>query len=101
MWIFLLETLLFLLSVILCFYLPGKLFLHRLKLNLVGISGMFLATTAGLTSFTFLIYLLSWIHAPWISMPIVFVVAFYVIKNRLWVQKVPKQELYPILFIII
>lgn len=94
-----LETVAFLISVAACFYLPGKLFVTRLKINLPGIAGIFLSIVTGITTFTLALYILSWIHLQFLVIPLVFILAGYMIKKRLWKQPLSKKEVAPFVFI--
>jgi hypothetical protein len=99
MWNFLGEIILFLFSVVLCFYLPGKLFLNKLNIHLLGISGLFVTLVMGLTSFTLILYILSWLHLVWLAFPFVIGIAIYVIHKKLWTMPLQKKERYPLLFL--
>jgi hypothetical protein len=77
-----LEVLLFILCIVICFFLPGKFINNRLGLKLDGIEALFIATVTGVVFFIFSLYLLSWVHAEWIIIPIVLIIDFFALKNR-------------------
>lgn len=91
------EPLLFIAFIISCLYLPGKLLLSKLKLEVSPIEDIFLPLGLGIVLFTFVSYVLSWINLEILILPIFLVVDFFAIKNKLHLpQKIAKLHFLPL-----
>lgn len=77
-----LETLLFIFSVVFCFFLPGKFIINQLTLELDSIETLFVATLTGLVTFIFLLYLFSWVHIEWLIIPVLLITDFFALKDK-------------------
>src|SRR5258708_6010545 len=96
----LLEIALFLFCVIFCFYLPGKFFIGRLRLQLQGLSELFTALVAGMVFFIFLFYVLSWTHAELLAIPLIIILDLIAIQdNKKTLLPFQRSELFPGIFI--
>src|SRR5579885_1525316 len=93
---------LFLLCLIFCFYLPGRYFLHKLRLTCQPFLLLFLATIFGLLFFLFVSYVVAWIHADWVLIPIFGVIDVLALRNNLLViNPVARKNLLPLVIITI
>ena len=78
----LLEIVIFIISVLVCFYLPGKFLLNRLKLVLVSPEDLFLPFVLGIMIFTLISYILSWLKLEILILPLFLIIDFFAIKSR-------------------
>lgn len=83
-----LETLLFLLAVFSCFYLPGKFLTTKLKLKLDFQEDIFFVPTIGILFFTLVSYVLAWLHAWYLIIPFLMIIDIAALKNK---KKLPKR----------
>lgn len=97
---FFLEAVLFIIAVIVCFYFTGNVFFHFLKIKLQGIEKLFLTIVAGLSVFTIILYLLSWINAELLAWPLLLVISIIAFKKNLYKISFEKKEYAPLMFII-
>jgi hypothetical protein len=97
---FLSEIVLFALFVIFCFYLPGKFFITRLKVKPQPNEDLFVAPVTGIVFFTFLLYILAWVHLDWMSIPVLLVIDVLCIReNKKRFRSLPQAYLLSIGFI--
>lgn len=98
--LFFLQSILFIFSILLCFYLPGRFLVKRLGFLLSSLEDIFFTTVFGMMIFTLLAYFLLWIKLGNILIFVIVVVAIIVIKNREWQTfSFKKQDRFPLLII--
>lgn len=98
---FLLEILLFVFAIFICFYLPGKFLLVKLKLSLNSPEDLFLPFVAGIMMFTLISYIFSWLKLEVIILPLFLILSFVVLKNRKWMPKaIDKSHRWPLIIAI-
>jgi len=78
----LLEIVVFIVAVLVCFYLPGKFLLDRLKLVLVSPEDLFLPFVLGIMIFTLIAYILSWLKLEILISPLFLIIDFFAIRSR-------------------
>ncbi len=93
---FLIEVLGFLVFVIFGLYLPGAYVLHKLKLETSFPANIFLPVSFGLILFTFVSYILSWIHLEILLIPVLIIVAVLVVKDKMPLPKIDREQLRPV-----
>lgn len=76
------EFLVFIFSIVLSFYLPGKYLSRKLELKLTFLENIFFNTALGLIIFTLLAYFLSWLNALFLLAPLLLIIAFLAIKGE-------------------
>ncbi len=79
-----LEIVLFLFAIFICFYLPGKFLLARLKLTLDSPEDLFFPFALGIMLFTLISYIFTWLKLEIIILPILLILDFLVIKSKKW-----------------
>ena len=84
------AVILFLLFLLIGFYLPGKYFLFRLKLKLSFLETLFVSLVSGSLLFTFVTYLLSWLHLEWLVFPFLLIILVLAIRQK--ALKLPALE---------
>ncbi|HSA83322.1 MAG TPA: hypothetical protein VLF20_00365 [Patescibacteria group bacterium] len=77
------EIIAFLIFIITCLYLPGRLLFAKLRLKIETPGETALATGVGLLLFTLVAYIFSWLHADFFILPFFLIVSFFAIKNKL------------------
>lgn len=95
------ETLTFLLSVLISFYLPGKLLSNTLGFNLNFLEKVFYSTTLGLVIFTLIAYVLSWVKLEVLLLPILLIISLISVKeSNIKIPKLAKNDKSYILILI-
>lgn len=97
----LLEIALFLLAIIICFYLPGKLFFIKLKLTLSSPENLFLPFTLGVAIFTLVAYVFSWAKLEIIILPVFLLISFLAFKSKKWLPaRIEEFHRWPLIIVI-
>lgn len=97
----LLEIILFLFAIMVCFYLPGKFLFTKLKLTLSSPENLFLPFTLGVTIFTLVAYVFSWAKLEIIILPIFLLISFFAFKNKKWLPaRIEKFHRWPLIIVI-
>jgi hypothetical protein len=78
-----LELILFILTVVICFYLPGKFLIAKLKLEINTLENIFFPVTFGFLFFTFVAYILAWFHCNILLLPIMLILSILAIRKKL------------------
>lgn len=94
------EAATFLLSVLISFYLPGKLVSNKLSLKLNFLESLFFNISLGIVVFTLVSYLLDWIKLSILILPTLLVIAYLTLKKGFNVRKFDKKD-KPYLFLIL
>ena len=98
---FLLEVVLFLIAIFICFYLPGKYLLTRLKLALGSPEDLFLPFGLGIMLFTLISYIFSWLKLEIIILPLFLMVSFFTIKSKkIFPKNIDKFHRWPLLAVV-
>lgn len=77
-----LEIALFLVAILSCFYLPGKLLINKLKLKLNSPEDLFFPFSIGLIIFTLIAYILSWLKLGILIPLFVLIIDFIALKSK-------------------
>lgn len=98
----LLEVLLFIVCIIVCFYIPGRLVCLRLRYTLNGIESLFVSTSLGLVIFIAVLYPLAWLHLEWLSilLYITWLVLAFRQRKKLFIP-IEKSFIKPLVFLAI
>lgn len=96
-----LEFLIFLFSVFLSFYSPGKLISKILKLKLNLFENIFLNVSLGLVIFTVSSYILVWLKASSLLIPILILILLLNINRRNFSLNFHPRNIYPLIPIFI
>lgn len=87
------EFIVFLLAIYFYFYIPGKYILSYSKQPLVYPTNIFLSIITGVIFFTLAVYILSWLHVPFLIFLLIFIVVYLSYKKNLLVfPKIPKEH---------
>src|SRR3990167_11267501 len=98
----LLEVGIFLISIAVCFYLPGKLLFTKLKLALGSPEDLFLPFALGIILFTLISYVFSWLKLEFIILPLFLVISFYAFKSKKWFPKsIEKFHRWPLIVVVV
>ena len=98
---FLLQSLLFCIALIFGFYIPGRVFFHVIRIRLTSLENLFFPLITGMMLFTLIAYALSFLKLNILILPILIAVFIFSLKNKITLSnKLPKQELKPLLFIV-
>ena len=98
----LLEIAIFIIAILICFYLPGKFLLTKLKLPLNSPEDLFLPFVLGMMLFTLAVYASSWLKLEFIILPLFLIISFFTFKSKKWFPKsIDKCHRWPLLIIII
>lgn len=98
----LLEIVVFILAVFVCFYLPGKFLLAKLKLPLDSPEDLFLPFVLGMMLFTLVSYIFSWLKLEIIILPLFLIINFLVFKSKKWIPKnISKHHRIPLFVVFI
>jgi len=98
---FLLEVIVFIFTVLVCFYFPGKFLLAKLKLTLGFPEDLFLPFGVGILMFILVSYILSWLKLEIIILPLLLIIAFLAIKSNKWLPKSIEKSHRWLLFIVL
>ncbi len=97
-----LEIILFLLAICVCFYLPGKFLLAKLKLTLGSPEDLFLPFVVGMMLFTLISYIFSWLKLEIIILPLFLIISFLAFKNKKWIpSSINKRHLIPLFIVLV
>lgn len=96
-----LTYLLFPFVILLVFWLPGCFILNKLRLKLSSPEPFALPTVVGLLAFTLTAYILSWLHAVILLLPILLFIAYAAIRQKLWKLTIEKQHRFPLLIVLL
>lgn len=97
-----LEIILFLFAIFICFYLPGKFLLTRLKLTLGSPEDLFLPFGLGIMVFTLISYVFSWLKLEIVILPLFLMVSFFVINGKkVFPKNVDKFHRWPLIIVIV
>src|SRR3990167_9586372 len=92
-----LEIILFIIIIVVCFYLPGKFLLRKLKLTLGSPEDIFLPFVLGIMLFTLISYIFSWLKLEIIILPLFLIISFVVFKSKKWLPNdIDKRQLIPL-----
>lgn len=95
------ELIFFISAITICFYLPGKFLLTKLKLILDSPEEIFLSFVLGIILFTLISYIFSWLKLEFIILPLFLIFSFLALKNRLWFPKnIVKFNRWPLLIVL-
>lgn len=98
----LLEIVIFLLAIAICFYLPGKFLFTKLKLTLSSPENLFLPFALGVAIFTLVAYVFSWAKLEVIILPIFLLISFFVFKSKKWLPaRIEEFHRWPLITVII
>lgn len=87
------EALIFVLAAIVCFYLPGKFLITKLKLTLTFFEDIFFSSSVGILIFTLIAYICSWVSLEILLLPIFLLINFFAIKSKIWLPgKIDKKH---------
>jgi len=96
------EILLFAIAIFICFYLPGKYVLTRLKLTLGSPEDLFLPFVVGIMLFTFVSYIFAWLKLEIIILPLFLIISFLAFKTKKWIPRnINKRHLVPLFVVLI
>jgi len=96
------EILLFAIAIFICFYLPGKYVLTRLKLTLGSPEDLFLPFVVGIMLFTFVSYIFAWLKLEIIILPLFLIISFLAFKTKKWIPRnINKHHLVPLFVVLI
>ncbi len=96
-----LEIILFLIAVFVCFFLPGKFLLTKLKLTLSSPENLFFPFVLGMMLFTLISYVFSWLKLEIILLPLFLIISFFTFKRKRWFPiNIDKFHCWP-LFIVV
>ena len=96
-----LDTTLFLVSIVICFYLPGKFLFTKLKLSLNSPEDLFLPFIFGIMMFTLISYVFSWLKLEVIILPLFLIISLFALKNKKWLpEKINKFHRWPLLIVV-
>lgn len=92
-----LEFIIFIAVVIFFFYLPGKFFIKKLKIDLAFHEDIFFSTVFGLLIFTLVSYIFSWLQIRNLILYPFLLIDFITIKNKWFLGSFDKKHLFPVL----
>jgi hypothetical protein len=97
-----LGLVLFILCIIFCFYLPGRWFLARLKITSPPLEQVFLSTILGVVFFLFIFYILAWLHADLLAIPLYIGIDVLAVREMLFFKRLfEKGDRLPLGIIVI
>lgn len=97
-----LEILIFLISIVVCFYLPGKYLFTKLKLTFGSPEDLFLPFVLGIMLFTLIFYIFSWVRLEIVILPLFLIIDFFVIKSKKWIpNNIDKRHIIPLFIVLI
>ncbi|MDO8659099.1 MAG: hypothetical protein Q7K54_00690 [Candidatus Parcubacteria bacterium] len=98
----LLEIVVFILAILVCFYLPGKFLFAKLKLSLNSPEDLFIPFIVGIMLFTFVSYIFSWLKLEIIILPLFLIISFLAFKSKKWIPgNISKLHLMPLFIVLI
>lgn len=98
----LLEIVVFIFAVFVCFYLPGKFLLARLKLFPDSPEDLFLPFVVGMMLFTLISYIFSWLKLEIVILPLLLTIDLLALKNRKWMpSSIGKFHLMPLFIVLV
>lgn len=90
---FIIETIIFMVFSLTSLYLPSKLILRKLHLDLDSPEDIFLPFGLGICIFTLIAYIFSWLKLEIIILPLIGLLDFYAIKyTTIWPKKIDKRH---------
>lgn len=96
------EIILFLLAIFVCFYLPGKYLLTKLRLSLSSPEDLFLPIVLGMMVFTLISYVFSWLRLEIVILPLFLIISFFAFKGRKWfLINIEKFHRLPLLAVVV
>src|SRR3989344_4856580 len=96
------EIAVFTLAIFVCFYLPGKFLLTKLKLKLGSPEDLFLPFVLGIMLFTLISYIFSWLKLEIIILPLFLIISFVAFKSKKWLpNNIDKRQLIPLSIVLI
>ncbi len=96
------EFIFFILAIVVCFYLPGKFLLTKLKLTLDSPEDLFLPFVLGIILFALVSYIFSWLKLEFIILPLFLTISFFTFKSKKWFAKsIAKTHHWPLLVVVI
>ena len=99
---FVIKTILFGITIVTCFYLPGKLILEKLNIKTASFQYVFLSIIIGMMAFTLLLYAVSFLGSWIMSVPIIVIVDYFALKKKSTLIPIfQKQDVIPFLFILL
>ena len=97
-----LEAILFLFAIFICFYLPGKFLLTKLKLTLGSPTDLFLPFVLGIMFFTLISYIFSWLKLEPVILPLFLIISFFAFKSKKWFPKsIEKFHRWPLFLVMV
>src|SRR3989338_3947972 len=97
-----LELVLFIFAIVICFYLPGKFLLAKLKLSLGSPEDIFFPFVLGIMLFTLVSYIFSWLKLEIIILPLILIIDILAIKSKKWLpNNIDKRQLIPLFIVLI
>lgn len=90
-----LELLIFIFSLFVCFYLPSKVITKALGLKFNLLEDVFFNITFGLVIFTLVSYVLNWLKIDWLVLPIFILLGIGAFKIKGIRLKIPREHIYP------
>ena len=97
-----LELVLFIFAIVICFYLPGKFLLAKLKLSLGSPEDIFFPFVLGIMLFTLVSYIFSWLKLEIIILPLILIIDILAIKSKKWLpNNIDKRQLIPLSIVLI
>lgn len=97
-----LEIIIFIFSVFICFYLPGKFLFAKLKIVLDSPEDLFLPFVTGVMIFTLVSYIFSWLKLEIIILPLFLIIGFLAFKNIKWIPRnINKRHIMPFFVVLI
>lgn len=99
--IFAFNLILFLFASLTCFTLPGLLILKKSDISFSFLENVFLATVVGFTFYTLLSYLLLVLKIPFLILPLVLILDFFILKHFSLKQKISPTLSKKILFLLL
>src|SRR3989344_8889349 len=96
------EIAVFTLAIFVCFYLPGKFLLTKLKLKLGSPEDLFLPFVLGIMLFTLISYIFSWLKLEIIILPLFLMISFFTIKSKkIFPKNIDKFHRWPLLVVVV
>lgn len=95
------EVILFLLCIVICLYIPGRLLSIYLKLRLDGLESLFVSIVSGMVLFIACLYPLAWLHLEWLSLVIYGGGVFFAFRERRKLFVPIDRKLFPPCFFLI
>ncbi|MEK7450630.1 MAG: hypothetical protein AAB662_01680 [Patescibacteria group bacterium] len=97
-----LDIIIFLAAIVICFYLPGKFLLTKLRLFLDSPEDLFLPFVVGIMLFTLVSYIFAWVKLEIVILPLFLIISFLAFKSKKCLPKsIEKFHRWPLIIVII